>query len=184
MRLARLAEGSIKILPSQDLFLHPCANPSRDTDDEAMSEGDEDDPALLRELEGLSGDGGGGGEHSQGPPRRQPQQQQQQQPPVEPLVYASANLTAVIDERIANYTQVRIRRDDWGGYSMAFICLVHFSIQFSFHFLAFLKLSTEMPPSARSSYLWQMNLQSIFRSMFRAQKMILNSNFGVLRDRK
>ena len=72
----------------------------RDTDDEAMSEGDEDDPALLSELEGLSG----GGHSSQAPTRRQ----QQQQPPVEPLVYASANLTAVIDERIANYTQVRL----------------------------------------------------------------------------
>ena len=82
-------------------FTHLRIRFRRDTDDEELSEDDVNDPALLRELEGLSG---GGGDESHAPSSRGGHGQQTA---AEPLVYASANLTAVIDERIANYTQVR-----------------------------------------------------------------------------
>ena len=88
---------------SIDLPICESFSARRDTDDEELSEDDVNDPALLRELEGLSG---GGGDESHAPSSRGGHRQQTA---AEPLVYASANLTAVIDERIANYTQVRVR---------------------------------------------------------------------------
>jgi coiled-coil and C2 domain-containing protein 1 len=92
-----------------------------------LSDGDENDQSLLDELEGLAGDGENDdddndvvvGDLQRPPPSPTVMMPLSASAAADPLVYASADLTSVIDERIWMYTQAERAAKDSGDSTKA-----------------------------------------------------------------